>query len=57
MGFKIAKMKRDILTMDYEKGVKMIDLEIFIKSLKLCWIKIMIASGDKALLKHISKQT
>ena len=32
---KPAKIKRDVLTMDYEKwGLKMIDLEIFIKSLK-----------------------
>ena len=30
----------------------MIDLETFIKSLKLCWLKRLTASGDKALLKQ-----
>ena len=35
---KPARIKRDVLTMDYEKGgLKMIDLEIFMKSLKICW--------------------
>ena len=29
----------------------MIDLEIFIKSLKICWIKRMIESEDDGLLK------
>ena len=40
---KPAKIKRDVLTMDYEKGgLKMIDIEIFMKSFKICWIKRMI---------------
>ena len=49
---KPAKIKREIHTMDYEKGgLKMIDLEIFIKSLKICWIKRMIESEDNGILK------
>ena len=39
---KPAKIKRDVLTMDYEKGgggVKMIDLETFMKSLKYAELK------------------
>ena len=40
--------------MDYEKGgLKMIDLETFIKSLKICWIKRMIESEDNGILKNI----
>ena len=51
---KPAKIKRDVLTMDYEKrGVKMIDLEIFIKSLKICWIKRMLESKDDGLSKSL----
>ena len=51
---KPAKIKREILTMDYEKGgLKMIDLETFIKSLKICWIKRMIESEDNGILKNI----
>ena len=44
---KPAKVKRDAFTMDYgKKGGKMIDLETFMKSLKICWIKRMIESED-----------
>ena len=51
---KPAKIKREILTMDYGKGgLKMIDLETFIKSLKICWIKRMIESEDNGILKNI----
>ena len=51
---KPAKIKREILTMDYEKGgLKMIDLETFIKFLKICWIKRMIESEDNGILKNI----
>ena len=52
---KPAKIKRDVLTTDYEKGggVKMIDLEIYMKSLKICWIKRMIESEDDGLLKNL----
>ena len=51
---KPAKIKREILTMDYEKGgLKMIDLETFIKSLKICWIITMIESEDNGILKSI----
>ena len=36
----------------------MIDLEIFMKSLKICWIKRMIDAEDDGLLKKpIPKQT
>ena len=35
------------------EGVKMIDLEIFMKSLKICWIKRMIESEDDGLLKNL----
>ena len=31
----------------------MIDLETFIKSLKICWIKRMIESEDNGILKSI----
>ena len=31
----------------------MIDLEIFMKSLKICWIKRMIESEDDGLLKNL----
>ena len=31
----------------------MIDLETFMKSLKICWIKRMIESGDEGLLKNL----
>ena len=49
-----AKTKIDVLTMDYEKGgLKMIDLETFMKSLKICWIKRMIMSEDGELLKNL----
>ena len=55
---KPAKIKRYVLTMDYGKGgLKMIDLETFMKSLKICWIKRMIDSKDDGLLKKpIPKQ-
>ena len=37
---KPAKIKRDVLTMDYEQGgLKMIDLEIIMKSLKYAGLK------------------
>ena len=49
---KPAKIKRDVLTMDYEKeGLKMVDLETFLKSLQICWIKRMIDSEDDGLFK------
>ena len=39
---KPEKIKSDILTMGYENGgLKMTDLDNFIKSLKVCWIKRM----------------
>ena len=34
-------------------GLKMIDLEILMKSLKICWIKRMIESEDDGLLKSL----
>ena len=35
------------------KGGKMIDLETFMKSLKICWIKRMIESDDDGLIKTL----
>ena len=44
--------------MDHEKGgLKMIDLETFMKSLKICWIKRMIESEDDGLIKKTYTQT
>ena len=34
-------------------GLKMIELEIFMKSLKICWIERMIESEDDVLLKNL----
>ena len=42
---KPEKIKRDILTGDYEKGLKMIDINIFIKSLKVSWLKRIIENN------------
>ena len=50
---KPAKIKRDVLTMDYETwGLKMIDLETSMRSLEISWIKRMIESEDDGLLKN-----
>ena len=45
---------RDVLTMGNESGsLKMIDLDNFIKSLKICWIKQMIEAENDAILNRI----
>ena len=42
---------RDILTMGYENlGLKMIDIENFIKALKVSWIKRMIEADNDSIL-------
>ena len=51
---KPEKINRDILTMGYESGgLKMIDLDNFINSLKICWIKRMIEAENDAILNKI----
>ena len=51
---KPEKIKRDVLTMGYESGgLKMIDLDNFIKSLKICWIKRMVEAENDAILNRI----
>ena len=50
----LKKIKRDILTIGYESGgLKMIDLDNFIKSLKICWIKRMVEAENDAILNRI----
>ena len=51
---KPEKIKRDILTMGYENGgLKMIDIDNFIKALKVCWIKWMIEADNDSILNRI----
>ena len=51
---KPEKIKREVLTMGYESGgLKMIDLDNFIKSLKICWIKRMVEAENDAILNRI----
>ena len=48
---KTEQIKRDILTDDYKNGgLKMIDKDMFIKSLKISWIKRIVESEDKGIL-------
>ena len=48
------KIKRDILTSNYETGgLKMIDIETLIKSLKATWVKRIIESDDNGILNKI----
>ena len=48
---KPEKIKRDILTMGYENGgLKMIDIDNFIKALKVSWIKRMIEADYDSIL-------
>ena len=54
---KPEKIKRDTLTNSYEKGgLKMIDLETFIRSLKITWIKRIIESDAKGILNKLYMQ-
>ena len=51
---KPKNIKRDILTMRYENGgLKMIDIDNFIKALKVCWIKRMIEADNDSILNRI----
>ena len=51
---KPEKIKRDILTMGYENGgLKMIDIDNFIKALKVCWIKRIIEADNDSILNRI----
>ena len=51
---KPDKIKRDILIQDYEQGgLKMIDIENFILSLKVSWIKRLLQPECNSLLKNI----
>ena len=54
---KPEKIKREILIQDYEKGgVKMIDLEMFIISLKISWLKRISESENNITLNYIYSQ-
>ena len=51
---KPEKIKRDTLIKNYESGgLKMIDLETFIDSLKITWIKRFIESDDNGILNKL----
>ena len=51
---KPEKIKRNILINNYDAGgLKMIDLETFIKSLKITWIKRFIESDENGILNKI----
>lgn len=51
---KPDKIRRDILIQNYNKGgFNMIDIEIFIWSLKISWIKCQAQFKSCSLLKHI----
>ena len=55
---KPEKIKRDILTENYYKGgLKMIDINMFIKSLKISWIKRILESENNGILNKIYLQT
>ena len=51
---KPGKIKREILTKDYDQGgIKMIDLQKFINSLKCSWVKRLLETNDENPLKNI----
>lgn len=51
---KPDKIKRDVLTRDYEQGgLKMIDIEKFILSLKVSWVKRFLQPECSSLLKSV----
>ena len=51
---KPDKIKREILTSDYDKGgLRMIDIEKFIWSLKKSWVKRILQTESNSLLKHL----
>ena len=51
---KPDKIKQEILTSDYDKGgLRMIDIEKFIWSLKISWVKRILQTESNSLLKHL----
>ena len=51
---KLDKIKREILTSEYDKGgLRMIDIEKFIWSLKISWVKRILQTESNSLLKHL----
>jgi hypothetical protein len=51
---KPDKIKRDIIIQDYKDGgLKRIDIEKFIKSLKSSWIKRILDTSNNGVLKQI----
>ena len=51
---KPEEIKREILILDYEKGgLKMIDLEMFIMSLKISWLKRISVSENNRTINYI----
>lgn len=51
---KPERIKRDILIGEYEKGgLKMIDIQLFIKSLKVSWIKRILESDNNGMLNKM----
>ena len=51
---KPDKIKREILTSEYDKeGLRMIDIEKFIWSLKISWVKRILQTESISLLKHL----
>ena len=51
---KPDKIKWEILTSDYDKGgLRMIDIEKFIWSLKISWVKRILQTESNSLLKHL----
>ena len=55
---KPETIKRDILTENYDKGgLKLIDINMFINSLKISWIKRILESENNGILNKIYLQT
>ena len=54
---KPDKIKREILTSDYDKvGLRMIDIEKLIWSLKISWVKRILQKESNSLLKHLYEE-
>ena len=55
---KPDKIKRETIIQDYEHGgLKMIDIETFIWSLKAGWVKRLVQTENNKLLKRFMKET
>ena len=53
---KPDKIQREILTSDYDKGgLRMIDIEKFIWSLKISWVRRILQTESNSLLKHLNE--